>query len=454
MSSPGQRVPVAVPPPGPEKAAVVGMQPLVPINAAAVSRDGRYIAVGLDDRTVVLWDTAAGRPVRTLAGHQKAVLSVAFSPDGKHLAVRLRRRAPPILWDVETGEPAADLQGPHRAGRVGRVQPRRRRGSSPARPTGRRSSGTRGTGEQVHKLKSKGDPGRRVQPGRHHPGHGVGGPHRDAVGRRDRQAERSCCGATGRTSTASPSARTAGASSPGRPTTLGIIWDAATGKRIIRTGRHTQQRPLGRVHPRRPAGHHRRARGTRHDVGRGHRGARPRRSSATAAEILSIVPSPDGRTMLTGSRDGTARLWDLATGRELLDADDRRHPQDVGRRQPRRPVRRLGSGPPRARLPLHEAAAAARSISSSPRATAPGCWPRCGGASGRSRRSRWAGASRRSSSSSRRRTAFRPTPTATLAADVTDQGGGDRRLRGREQRRPPRRPDEVRAGRRAARRRG
>src|SRR4029453_5000437 len=51
----GQRVPVPVPTPGPDKAAVIGMQPLVPINAAAVSRGGRYIAVGLDDHTVVLW---------------------------------------------------------------------------------------------------------------------------------------------------------------------------------------------------------------------------------------------------------------------------------------------------------------------------------------------------------------------------------------------------------------
>jgi len=34
-------------------------------------------------------------------------------------------------------------------------------------------------------------------------------------------------------------------------------------------------------------------------------------------EISSAVISPDGRTMLTGSDDRTARLWDIATGREL-----------------------------------------------------------------------------------------------------------------------------------------
>jgi WD40 repeat protein len=32
-------------------------------------------------------------------------------------------------------------------------------------------------------------------------------------------------------------------------------------------------------------------------------------------ETLSIAFSPDGRTVLSGSRDGTARLWDVSSGR-------------------------------------------------------------------------------------------------------------------------------------------
>jgi WD40 repeat protein len=33
--------------------------------------------------------------------------------------------------------------------------------------------------------------------------------------------------------------------------------------------------------------------------------------------VLSVALSPDGRGVLTGSRDGTARLWDVATGQEV-----------------------------------------------------------------------------------------------------------------------------------------
>src|SRR5262249_34980688 len=41
------------------------------------------VAVG---RTVVLWDLALGRVLAALTGHERAVTSMAFSPDGRTLA--------------------------------------------------------------------------------------------------------------------------------------------------------------------------------------------------------------------------------------------------------------------------------------------------------------------------------------------------------------------------------
>ncbi|MFG2871077.1 WD40 repeat domain-containing protein [Streptomyces sp. NPDC048338] len=35
--------------------------------------------------------------------------------------------------------------------------------------------------------------------------------------------------------------------------------------------------------------------------------------------VTSVVFSPDGRTLATGSMDQTVRLWDLATGRQIAD---------------------------------------------------------------------------------------------------------------------------------------
>ena len=53
------------------------------VNAIAWSVDGRRIATGGADRLVKIWEPDKGSELFTLKGHSGNVWSVAWSPDGR-----------------------------------------------------------------------------------------------------------------------------------------------------------------------------------------------------------------------------------------------------------------------------------------------------------------------------------------------------------------------------------
>lgn len=77
------------------------------VVSVAFSPDGKTLVSGSHDGTLILWDVATGRQLRSIEGHREhgrpfEVTSVAFSPDGKTLASASSDQTV-RLWDAATG---------------------------------------------------------------------------------------------------------------------------------------------------------------------------------------------------------------------------------------------------------------------------------------------------------------------------------------------------------------
>jgi WD40 repeat protein len=79
------------------------------VNVVALSRDGRRLITGSDDRTARLWDAASGAPGSELRGHDAGVTAAAFSPNGDLVATGSQDGTARV-WDSTTGRPVTTIR--------------------------------------------------------------------------------------------------------------------------------------------------------------------------------------------------------------------------------------------------------------------------------------------------------------------------------------------------------
>ena len=86
------------------------LQPAVRARAAAFAPDDLRVATAHDDGKARVWETATGKLLLELHGHDGQVKCVIFSPDGARL-VSGGSDATIRIWDPETGRELVALRG-------------------------------------------------------------------------------------------------------------------------------------------------------------------------------------------------------------------------------------------------------------------------------------------------------------------------------------------------------
>ena len=67
-----------------------------PANAGSYSPDGGLIVLGSEENSAIAFDTADGRAMVTLVGHERRVIRAGFSHDGAYLDCQLGQHLPDL----------------------------------------------------------------------------------------------------------------------------------------------------------------------------------------------------------------------------------------------------------------------------------------------------------------------------------------------------------------------
>jgi len=269
---------------GPQAELVVQLGHTEDVKAAAFSTDGRLVLTGSDDRSARLWEAATGRELRRFYSPDRPIGAVAITNDSRFV---LTDGYPdkPYLWDAATGKELNSFQGSY--GPVAEVSL-----SYDARYL--LSGGGRTavlwdtvTGKEVWRFETV--PGLVVSTA-------ISGDGRYAL------------------------------SGGGRKVSL---WNTANGQRLwqfvsgVESFESVAISPDGRVAV--AGGYIQDATG--HGLGEAvlldmQSGRVLRRLTGHKFTVNSVAFSNDGKWIVTGSDDWTARLWDETTGRELKQFDE------------------------------------------------------------------------------------------------------------------------------------